>query len=126
MSRQEKVAESIKKEISLILHDEFKDPRLGFVTITHVEITPDLRNAKVFYSVLGKDDDYKKTQQALESGLGFIRRLVAQRLSLRFSPELIFRQDRSLEYALRIEEVLQEIKQTDGPKKSRRLPKKAK
>ncbi|MBM3246698.1 MAG: 30S ribosome-binding factor RbfA, partial [Candidatus Omnitrophica bacterium] len=84
MARCEKVAEAIKKEVSLIIHDELKDPRLGFITITRVEVTADLRQAKIFFSVLGKDEDYKKSKDALDSALGFIRRLIGQRISLRF------------------------------------------
>lgn len=110
MSRPERVAQAIKEEISLILHDEIKDPRLGFVTITKVEITADLRQARIFFSVLGKEEDYKKTKAALDSALGFIRCLVAQRINLRFVPEIIFREDRSSEYSVRIEQVLNEIK----------------
>ena len=86
MSRHDKVAQALKEEISLIIHDELKDPRLGFVTITKLELTPDLRCAKVFYSVFGKDEDHKKTKEALNSSLGFIRRLIARRIKLRFAP----------------------------------------
>lgn len=125
MSRQERVAEAIKKEVSIIIHDELKDPRLGFVTITGAEVTHDLRQAKIFFSVLGKEEDYQKTKEALNSALGFIRRLVGQRIRLRFVPEIIFKEDRSSEYSIRIQEVLEEIKGLDGPKKSHRRSKKA-
>ncbi len=132
MSRLEKVAEAIKKEVSLIIHDELKDPRLGFVTVTRAEVTADLTQAKIFFSVLGKDEDYKKTKEALDSASGFIRRLIAQRIRLRLVPEILFREDRSSEYSIRIQEVLDEIKELDGsgkekrsePKKSSRVHKK--
>lgn len=124
MPRYEKVAEAIRKEVSLIVHDELKDPRLGFITITRVELTQDLRYAKIFFSVLGSEEDYKKTKAALDSALGFIRRLVAERIKLRFAPEIIFRQDRSSEYSMRIQEVLEEIKELNEPKKTRRVHKK--
>jgi ribosome-binding factor A len=110
MARIDRVSEAIRKEISLILHDELKDPRLGFVTVMRVEMTQDLRSAKVFFSVLGKEEDYKKTKEALDSALGFIRKLVAERVNLRLAPEIIFREDRSAEYSVRIQEVLDEIK----------------
>jgi ribosome-binding factor A len=110
MSRVDKVSEAVRQEVSLILQNKLKDPRLGFATITRVEMTADLRQAKVFFSVLGKDEDYKKTQQALESASGYIRKLVAERLNLRFAPEIIFRDDRSSEYSVRIQEILEEIK----------------
>ena len=122
MSRQEKIAEAIRQEASVIIHDKLKDPRLGFVTITSVEITHDLRFAKIFFSVLGNDEAYKKTKEALNSSLGFVRKLIAQRLSLRFAPEIAFYEDRSIEYSVRIDEVLNEIKEHDEkarPKKNR-------
>ena len=115
MPRCEKVAHAIKREVSLIIHDELKDPRLGFVTITNVTVTPDLQHARIFFSVLGQDQEYERTQQALDSALGFIRRLIGQRIELRFVPELSFHQDRTGEYSVRIEEILQEIKKDDEP-----------
>jgi ribosome-binding factor A len=127
MSRQDKVSEAIRQEASMIIHDKLKDPRLGFVTITNVEVTQDLRYAKIFFSVLGSDEAYKNTKEALDSALGFVRKLIAQRLNLRFAPEIAFYEDRSTEYSVRIEEVLNEIKEIDEqnkPKKSRRSNKK--
>ena len=118
MSRQERVAEAIKKEVSIIIHDELKDPRLGFVTVTQVEVTQDLRQAKIFFSVLGKEEEYKKTKEALDSASGFIRRLIAQRIRLRFAPQIIFQEDRSSEYSIRIQEVLEEIRGLDEPRPS--------
>ena len=126
MSRRNRVEEAIRKEVSLIIHDELKDPRLGFVTIVRVELTDDLRYAKVFFSVLGKEEDYKKTKEALDSGLGYIRRLVAQRINLRIAPEIMFQEDRSSEYSVRIEEVLNEVKELNEPKKTSRSNKKKK
>jgi len=110
MPRQDKLAEALKKEISDIINNELNDPRLGFVTITHVEVTQDLRYAKIFFSVLGKGEDYKKTKTALDSGLGFIRKLVAQRIRLRFAPEIVFKEDKSGEYSIKIQKILDEIK----------------
>lgn len=124
MARSDKIAEAIRQEASLIIHDRLKDPRLGFVTITGVEVSADLRNAKISFSVLGKDEDYKKTKQALDSALGYIRRLVAERINLKFAPEIIFREDRSSEYSAKIQELLEEIKKENEPKKVRRVRKK--
>jgi ribosome-binding factor A len=118
MSRHERVASAIKREVSLIIHDELKDPRIGFVTITKVELSRDLRNAKIFYSVLGKEEERKKTKMALDSALGFIRSLIAERINLRFATEIMFQEDRSIEYSARIEEVLNKIKELDKPKDS--------
>lgn len=115
MSRQDKVAEAIRKEISLIIHDELNDPRIGFLTVIRVELTHDLRFAKIFYSVLGNEEAHKKTKQALDSALGFIRSLIAERIKLRLAPEIAFYEDRSSEYSVRIEEVLNEIHGLNQP-----------
>ena len=128
MSRQDKVAEAIRQEASVVIHYKLKDPRLGFVTITNAEVTKDLRFAKIFFSVLGNDEAYKKTKEALNSSVGFVRKLIAERLNLRFAPEIAFYEDRSSEYSVRIEEVLNEIRDHDEgirPKKSSRRNKKA-
>lgn len=116
MSRLDRVTEAIRQEVSVIIHDELKDPRLGFVTITKVEMTPDLRYAKIFFSVLGKEENYKKTKVALDSALGFIRKLIAERINLRLAPEIGFEEDRSVEYSVRIQEILDEIKELEKPK----------
>lgn len=125
MARYERIAEAIKKEVSTIIHDELKDPRLGFITIVRVELTHDLQSAKIFYSVLGTEKERENSRMALDSALGFIRRLIGQRIKLRLVPEIMFKEDHSIEYSVRIEEILQEIKTTtDEPKKSRRVHKK--
>ena len=124
MARYEKIAEAIKKEVSTIIHDELKDPRLGFITIVRVELTRDLRSAKIFFSVLGNEQERENSRIALDSAIGFIRRLIGQRIKLRLVPEITFKEDYSSEYSVRIEEILQEIKTTDEPKKSNRLRKK--
>jgi len=115
MSRHDKVSEALKIEIGNIIHAELKDPRLGFITVTGVELTQDLRYAKVFFSVLGKEEERKKTKEALDSALGFIRRLVAQRIRLRFAPEISFKEDRSAEYSIKIQEALDQIKELNEP-----------
>jgi len=122
MSRLDRVTEAIRKEVSSIIHDHIRDPRLGFVTITRVEVAPDMSFAKIFFSVLGNEDAQKKTKVALDSALGFIRKLLAERINLRFAPDIIFREDNSTEYSVRIEEILNEIKEQEGP---RRLPQEA-
>jgi len=127
MSRQDRVREAVRREASIILHEELKDPRLGFITVTRVEMTPDLRYAKIFFSVLGKEEDYKKTQEALDSALGFIRSKIAQRINLRFAPDISFQADHSSEYSVRIQEVLEEIKHlpgTESPGEKKTKPRK--
>ena len=122
MARHDRIVETLREELSIIIHDEIKDPRLGFVTITKVELAPDKRFAKIFYSVLGNEEARNKTKEALDSSLGFIRKLVGERINLRFVPELAFSEDRSLEYSSRIEEILNEIKE-DTAKESNELKK---
>lgn len=130
MARHEKVAEVIRREVSSIIHDELKDPRLGFITITRVEMPADLSFARIFYSVLGDQQAQEKSKEALDSANGFIRRLIGQRIQLRLVPEIIFKQDKSSEYSIRIQQVLDEIKElekTNEPdKKDKRVPKKKK
>lgn len=120
MSRHERVEEAIRKEVSMIIHDELKDPRIGFITVTRVELTKDLRSAKIFYSVLGKEEEHRKTRLALDSALGYIRKLVAQRINLRIATELMFKEDHSTEYSVRIEKVLNQLKELNGPRSSSR------
>ena len=115
MPRYDRVAEALKREIGSIIQFELKDPRLGFITVTGVEITPDLRYAKVFFSVLGKEEERIKTKEALDSALGFIRKLIGERIRLRFVPEISFREDRSVEYSIKIDEALNEIKELTVP-----------
>lgn len=125
MSRHDRVEAAIKREVSMIIHDRLKDPRTGFVTVTGVELSQDLRHAKIFYSVLGSQEQKDKTRLALDSALGFIRKQVSEAINLKFAPEIIFRPDTSSEYSARIQEVLNEIKELENePKKSHRKAKK--
>lgn len=118
MSRADKVSRTLMKEISQIIHDEIKDPRLGFITITDVELTQDLRFAKVYLSILGSSEQEKQTLSILKHATGFIRMLIGQRIELHFVPEIVFKIDRSIEYGMKIEEQLQKIKD-ESRKKSR-------
>ena len=109
--RHAKVITALKREISNIVHDELKDARLGFVTIMRVDLTVDLRYARVYYSVLGQEKEQKATKEALESAKPFIRYLIAQRIKLRFVPEISFKLDRSVEYSIRVQDELDRIKE---------------
>ena len=104
-----RVAEQIKKELSQILQTEWKDPRLGFVTVTGVEVTNDLSLAKIYISAMGSDEEKENTLQALMRGKGFIRSELGKRIRLRFTPEIVFKFDTSIDYGSRIEQLLQEI-----------------
>lgn len=120
MLRQEKVQQAIKKEVSHIIANELKDPRLGFVTITAVEVTADLRYAKIYFSVLGKDKEYARTREALQSAEGFIRKHLAETIQLKFAPEIVFKEDHSSEYSIRIQAVIDEIHKMDGKRDARK------
>lgn len=124
MARLEKVNEELKREISEIVQYKLKDPRLGFITITKVEITPDLRNAKVYYSVLGSVQEEAKAQQGLESSAGYVRKLIGDTIKMRYTPELIFKIDKSAEYSVNIFKRLKEIKD-ESKKSSKRTKKKS-
>ncbi|BCJ85307.1 30S ribosome-binding factor RbfA [Effusibacillus dendaii] len=107
--RVSRVAEQLKKEISEIIRQEVKDPRVGFVTVTDVEVSGDLQIAKVFVSVLGNQDQKDETLKALRKASGFIRNEVGQRIRLRLTPEISFEIDTSLDYSTKIQETLREI-----------------
>lgn len=111
--RVQRVAEEIKKEIGNIVHDELKDPRIGFVTITKVDLSRDCRFAKVYFSLLGNKKQLRDTQVGLARSTGFTRKLLGQRLKLRYTPEIIFKLDKSVEYSIHISEVLEKIKHKD-------------
>ncbi len=111
--RLERVTQLIKKEISGIIHDELRDPRIGFVTITKVQVTPDLRQAKVYFSILGNSEDTDKTSEGLKSACGYIRKLIGRRLKLRYIPEISFYLDKSIEYSIHISETIEKLKQKD-------------
>src|SRR5262245_28857833 len=104
--RLERVNQLMKKEISLLLQRELKDPRLGFVTVTEVDVAPDLRQARVYCSVLGSEEQWVASFEALGSARGFIRNWLRRHLDLRVIPELSFRPDRSMEHAARMQALL--------------------
>ena len=111
--RQVQVGEEIQQIISYLIQRELKDPRIGFVTVTQVEVTQDLRYARVFVSVMGSDEERKATMVALNSAKGFIRHEVATRMTTRTVPELQFKLDRGLEYSDQINRLLNELKEAD-------------
>ncbi|MBU7005589.1 30S ribosome-binding factor RbfA [Phosphitispora fastidiosa] len=111
--RANRVAEEIKKEITQMLREEIKDPRIGFVTVTGAEVTPDIRYAKVFVSIYGDDDAKVQSMQALEKAKGFVRSELGKRIRLRYTPEVTFRFDSSIEYGARIMKLLEEVKDTE-------------
>jgi ribosome-binding factor A len=107
--RHERIAEEIHHEISVMVAGELKDPRIiGLVTVTEVRITPDLKLARIFVSVLGSEEEHASTLKGLAAASGFVRRELGVRLQMRRSPELLFIDDRSEEYKQRIDELLRE------------------
>lgn len=104
-----RVSEQIKKELSQIIQAELKDPRIGFITVTGVETTSDLSQARVYLSVLGNDEQKEATLKALASATGFLRSELGKRMKLRHTPELLFKFDSSIEYGSRIESLLEDI-----------------
>ena len=107
--RPQRVADLVRHEVAAILQREVKDPRVGFVTVTDVEMSPDLRVARVFYSVLGELDQRRESGRGLASASAYIRREVGRRLHLKVVPELRFVYDTSLERGLRIEAVIESM-----------------
>ena len=108
--RPERVQEAIRQEISKIVHDEIKDPRLGFITITGVELTRDLRYARVYFSVLGEDKEKHLALRGLKSAKGHIKGLLSDRIKLKFMPDIEFKIDDSLERTRRVYDILDRIK----------------
>jgi ribosome-binding factor A len=113
VKRSEKVAEEIHKIVSELLIKGLKDPRIGFVTITGVKLTTDIRQATIYFTVIGSDEEKKNTESGLNSARGFIRKELAKDLKLRFAPEIQFRYDASVEYGQHIESILKEIGSKD-------------
>jgi ribosome-binding factor A len=112
-ARVRRVADRIKETVALLLDTRVKDPRLGFVTITEVRITGDLREATVFYTVLGDDENRASTKAALESAKGMLRSEVGKALGIRHTPSLEFLLDGIPENSIHISEVLRTAQERD-------------
>ena len=109
-SRPDRVGEEIRQELSLLIAREVHDPGVGFVTITRVKVTPDLQQARVFYTLIGDDKARKETARALGRATPFLRRQIGSRLRLRHVPELQFIFDVSIEQQDRIEQIILDIR----------------
>ncbi|NPV52279.1 MAG: 30S ribosome-binding factor RbfA [Firmicutes bacterium] len=108
--RREKLRELIKEEVSSILRREMKDPRIGFVTVTDVEISSDLSHVKIYVSVLGDEPSREETMRGLESATGFVRSELGRRIRLRHTPEIVFKFDSSIERGAKVLELLDKVK----------------
>ena len=111
--RPERVQEALRQEISKVALEEIKDPRVGFLTITKVELTKDLRYAKVYFSVLGGAKEKALALKGLNSAKGYIKGIVADRIKLRLVPELSFRIDESIEHTKEIYDLFEKIKKKE-------------
>jgi ribosome-binding factor A len=112
--RSDRVGDLIRQEIaSILLHGELRDPRIGFVTITHVKMTPDLRDAKIYFSQLGTEKEKKESCAGLNSASGYLRRMLAKQLRLRTVPKVSFYYDETMEYSDHIGQVLHGIKDSE-------------
>jgi ribosome-binding factor A len=105
--RSRRVADVIREELARLLREEIRDPRIGFVTLTGVDLSPDLRHARVYVSIL--KDNRAEALRALQRASSFLRRHLARSAGLRFTPELRFVEDQSLDTGFRVEDILQEL-----------------
>ena len=111
--RMERVQELMKQELSKIILQDLKDPRIGFVTVTAVDVSSDLRNAKVYVSLMGSEQQIADSWRGLQSSRGFLRREIGHRVRLRYTPELTLELDKSVDYGVHIQELLQQIKKDE-------------
>lgn len=111
--RSGRINEEIKKEISDIIHNEIRDPRLtAMISVTKVDVTKDLRYAKVFVSIFGSEEEKKNSFNALKNSVSFLRRELGHRVNLRYTPELILELDTTIEYGMHINSLIEKIKET--------------
>lgn len=109
-----RLRELLKEEISEILQRQMKDPRIGFVSVTDVELSADIRHAKVFVSIFGDAEAKTRTMEGLASAQGFIRTELARRIRLRRIPEVLFKMDESIERGARVNRLLRQVSDPSG------------
>ncbi|WP_139904567.1 30S ribosome-binding factor RbfA [Clostridium thermarum] len=109
--RNDRINEEIRKELSDIIRNDLKDPRVNaMVSIINVNVTKDLRYAKVYVSIFGKDEEKESTLTALKNSSGFLRRELGNRINLRYTPQILIELDESIEHGMHIEQLLHKIK----------------
>jgi ribosome-binding factor A len=113
--RREKLGELIAVELSDLLRTRVKDPRVGFASITQVEVSNDLRYAKVFVSVMGSAEEKQETMKGLKNATGYLRHELATRIVLRYMPEVIFKLDTSIEEGSRILALINQLEHEKRP-----------
>jgi ribosome-binding factor A len=104
--RVARLNEQLKRELTALLQFEVRDPRIGMITITDVEVSPDLYHAKVYFTLLGDDDERLKAAEGLRAASGFLRTELGRRMHIRRAPELHFTFDNTLDHAMHIERLL--------------------
>jgi ribosome-binding factor A len=104
-----KVASEIRHAVCQIIEREIKDPRLGFITITYVDVSADLKIAKIYFTIFGNEKQKQDSQDALKSAVGFIRTQMTKYLRIRYMPELDFRVDEFFEYGQKVEDIFKKI-----------------
>ena len=104
--RLRRIADQIQRELAGLLRSELKDPRVGFITLTGVEVSPDLAHAKVFFTTLGDAQSLSLTEEGLERAAGFLRAQLGARLKLRVTPQLHFHHDASIEQGVRLSQLI--------------------
>ncbi|TMD61814.1 MAG: 30S ribosome-binding factor RbfA [Chloroflexi bacterium] len=109
--RQEKLGELFAVELSDLMRTRLKDPRVGFASITHVEVSGDLRHAKIFVSVMGSPEDQAATMKGLKHAAGYLRHELAERITLRYMPELVFKLDTSIAEGAKVLELIRQNEQ---------------
>jgi ribosome-binding factor A len=111
--RTEQVAAAIKEEVSKLIQRELRDPRLGFVTVTRVDPSPDLKYAKIFFSVMGDDVVKAETLKVLRHASGFLRHELSHILTLRYTPQLTFEFDVAMEHGDKIQRLLMQLEREE-------------
>lgn len=111
--RFQRLVETLRAEVEDILRTGIADPRLGFITITRVKLSPDATHAFIFYSTLGTEEQCRQSKEAIESAKGYTRRLLAERISLRTVPELHFLHDTSIEEGEEVLRLMRNLGQKD-------------
>lgn len=107
-ARPDRVAEEFREVLAEEI-PQLKDPRVGFVTVTRVEVTPDLRKAIVYYTVMGQDKDHRRTRAGLNSAKAHLRSVLGQQVRMKFTPDLEFEEDVGLAQVERVTELLKQI-----------------
>ncbi len=112
--RKDRISVLIKQELGIAITQEMSDPRVGFLTVTHVDLSDDAKYAKVYYRVMGGEGAQSETQKGLEKARGFLQHKLAETLKLRFTPHLTFIFDESLDEGMKVDEIIKKLHEGSG------------